>query len=349
MKYIVWFSWWIDSTFVAWYLKKQWHNILLINIKNTQEQEKNILEKEKIEKIADYLKLKLKIVDATSIFKKLVIDDFINSYINWKTPNPCIKCNELVRFKILNEIKNEFNSEYIATWHYVKKFFSRKNNFYSFSISYDTYKDQSYMLYRLIKFQNIMKYLKFPLWNFKKSYIKNILKNEWIPINTSKESQNICFIPDNDYPRFIRQNTFVNLQNWKILDTKWNYLWEHNWLLYYTIWQRKWLSLNTNKKKYVVKIDRKNNVLIVWDNQDLMKKEVEIEWEILLINNALKIFKNIYWKIRYKANLEKVNRIVNNKIIFENPVRAVTPWQHIVLYWKKNWKFIVIWWWVIKT
>ena len=393
MKYIVWFSGGIDSTFVAWYLKQQGHDVLLVNLKNTYEPNKCCSIPTELFKISDFLWLDLKIVDVTKDFKKFVIDDFVSSYLNWKTPNPCINCNEQVRFKILNKIRQEVGFDKVATGHYVKlkilqvnsemwrvntkshveldliskkagsetssgwedlgcPFSKSPDNLqisYTFAISQDVWKDQSYMLYRLIKFQDILEHLEFPLWKFKKTEIKEILKKEKIPVNTSKESQNVCFIPDDDYPRFIKQQTFVNLPSGKIVDVKWNYLWEHKGLLYYTIWQRKGLNLNTNEKKYVVKIDWENNLLIVGDNEDLMEKEVNLAEKLLLLPGLepnlkqikQKIWK-VYGKIRYKWSLQEIEEITENKVIFKEPVRAVTPGQHLVLYAEKDWELVVI-------
>jgi len=340
MKYLVWFSWWIDSVFVAWYLKQQWHKVLLVNLKNTKEKNKCCSLPTELLKISTFLDIPLKIIDATKDFKKFVIENFIQTYLKWQTPNPCINCNENVRFQILEKIRKELNYDFISTWHYVEKI--KIDDFYTFAIPNDLSKDQTYMLYRLLNYQDIIKHLDFPISNFKKTEVKKIIEENNIPINTSKESQNICFIPDDDYPRFIKQNKNIQFPTWKILDIKWNYIWEHKWLINYTIWQRKGLNINTNEKKYVIDLDWVNNVLIVWNNEDLFKKTLKVNKLIIQKYNW-----KIYWKIRYKAKLTKVVNIQNNEIEFKEPVRAITKWQHLVLYWKKDWKIFIIWWWII--
>jgi len=291
--------------------------------------------------------LELRIINVVGKFKKFVIDDFVENYLKWKTPNPCINCNENVRFKVLEEIRKEYWYDKVVTWHYVN--LVKIWDFYSFSIPKDTWKDQSYMLYRLVKYQNILKNLEFPLANFKKEEIKKIIEKEKIPVNTSKESQNVCFIPDDDYPRFIKQNFITQIPSWKILDVNWNYLWEHKGLIYYTIWQKKWLNLKTNTRKYVVDIDWENNTLIVWDNKDLYKHKVCVEEENVIFFNDLKRLwiDEIYWKIRYKWKLQEIEKIGNNCVFFKEPVRAVTPGQHLVIYWKYKNNFVVVGWWKI--
>ena len=358
MKYLVWFSGGTDSVFVSWYLKKQGHDVLLVNLKNTKEKNKCCSLPTELLKVSTFLELPLKIVDATKDFKKLVIEDFIETYLKSKTPNPCINCNKNVRFKILNQIREELNYDFITTGHYVEKIeLLWKDNklYYSFAIPKDLKKDQTYMLYQLISDQDIVKYLDFPISNFEKSEIKQMLNKENIPINTEQESQNICFIPDDDYPRYIKQAKNIQIPKWKIMDTKWNYLWEHKWLIYYTIWQRKGLNINSHLKMYVVDMDYKNNILIVWENKDLLKNEVKVSDLILLWNigfDNLKDFfdlENIYWKIRYKWNLEEVEKIEDNKVFFKNSLRAITPGQHLVLYWKKKWKMFVVGWGIIES
>lgn len=364
MKYLVWFSGWIDSVFVSWYLKDKWHEVLPVNLKNTKEKNKCCALPTELLEITNFLWLPLKVIDATEDFKKFVIDNFIKSYLKWKTPNPCINCNENVRFQILDRVRQELGYDKITTGHYVKNYILEDkfwNKFYTFAIPKDKKKDQTYMIYRLAKYQNIAKNLDFIMWDFLKEEVKKEIKLHNIPINTEKESQNICFIPDDDYPRFIKQAKTIQISWWKILDTKWNYLWEHKWLIYYTIWQRKWLNLSTNEKKYVVDIDWENNILVVWDNEDLLKTEVKVnEAKILFLENIdyskdiLEQLKdiynidNVYWKIRYKWNLVKIKEILNNKVKFESPVRAVTSWQHLVLYWEKKGEIFVIGGWEIE-
>ena len=365
MKYLVGFSWWTDSVFVSWYLKEKWHEVLPVNLKNTKEKNKCCSLPTELLKITTFLNLPLKTIDATKDFKKLVISNFIENYSKWKTPNPCINCNENVRFQILDKVRKELWYDFISTGHYVKKIEIKNfegNIFYTFSIPEDKFKDQTYMLYRVLKYQNIVKHLDFPIADFKKSDIKNIIKENNIPINIEQESQNICFIPDDDYPIYIKQNKNINFPTWKIVDIDWNYLWEHKWLIYYTIWQRKWLDLWISDKKYVVDLDWINNILVVWDDKDLLKKEVSIvENEVLMLPEKIDYTENIfqylkekwwiekvYWRIRYKWKLEEIQKINKTSVCFKNDVRAVTKGQHLVLYWEKDWEIFVIWWWEIR-
>jgi len=341
MKYIIWFSWWTDSVFVAWKLKQEGHEVLLVNLKNTVEKNKCCEVPTKLFEIANSLDLPLKIIDVTKDFKKLVVDNFVNAYLKWKTPNPCINCNEFVRFQMLEKIRKEYWYDYISTGHYVKRV--DIHWFYTFAIPEDKLKDQTYMLYRVLKYQNIVKYLEFPIYKYLKKDIKKVISSENIPIDTQKESQNICFIPDDDYPNYIKNNININFKKGDIIDMKGNKIWEHNWVVNYTIWQRKWLDLKTNDKKYVINIDYKNNVIKVWDDKDLFQNKVCVD--------ELLYFKDYKWpiyaKVRYKSILQEVENIEWNCVFFKEPVRAITPWQHLVLYSYNDWDYFVLWWWKI--
>lgn len=342
MRYIVWFSWGIDSVFVWWYLKQKWNDVFFVNLKNTKEKNKCCELESNLFKISDFLWIPLKIINVMDEFKELVIEYFINSYLTWKTPNPCVNCNKFVRFKMLEEVRKQLWYDFIATGHYIKK--TKIKDFYTFSVPLDVHKDQTYMLYKLIQDQKLLKYLFFPMWDYKKPDVKKILDKNKIPINLNQESQNVCFVPDDDYANFIKNYKKINIKKWKIKNLDWEVVWEHDGVLNYTIWKRKWLYTFDNQKKYVLKIDYKNNVLIVWENQDLFTKQVRLT-NLFLIEPNLNY--EIYWKIRYNWKLQKILDIKEDKVIFENEVRAVTPWQHLVLYWKNDDNFFVIGWWEI--
>ncbi len=347
MKYIVGFSGWIDSTFVAWLLKKQWHDVLLINLKITSQANKCCALDTDLIWLAEKLWLKLEIINVIEEFKSLVIKAFVQQYLQWKTPNPCINCNEYVRFFVLEQIRKKYWYDKISTWHYA--YIKKTSIWFVLQKAIDQTKDQSYMLYRLID-KPFLKYLDFPMWKFEKNNVKNLIKKYKIPYLTMKESQNICFVENDDYPAFIKNFSNIYVHWGPIYDIDWKYLWEHKWLIYYTIWQRKWLNIASNQKLYVTEIDYKNNTLIVWPEKYLYKDKITIQnfitYPFLQIENIQNLANswNLEWKIRYHHQWEKIENIkFEDKkafISFKKPVRAPTPWQHLVIY---NWKN-VIWW-----
>lgn len=342
MKYIVWFSWWIDSTFTAWKLKQWWNEVILIHLLISNVHKKN---QNKVLKVAKQLNLPIQIIDVAKDFKDIIIQDFIQSYKNARTPNPCVKCNEQIKFKVLEQIRIREKADKIATWHYAKIVSIDGKIF--ISTSKDIKKDQTYMIYRLAD-KKFLKKIEFINHNIDKTEIKKILEHNKIKPAASKESQDICFIQWWKYQNLL----WKWYPKWSIYTQYWKRLWEHNWIVNYTIWQRHWLWLNM--KLYVIEIDLENNAIIVWEESDLYKEKISIINGFIIeeiINK--KDFKQglITWKIRYQSDFVKLNSIEkkNDKFIikFATKVRAPTPGQHCVLYKQTDKEKIIIWWWEI--
>ena len=258
MKYIVGFSGGIDSVFTAWWLSQQWADVLLVHLKNTVEANKCCKPPLELFKQAQQLDLPIKIVDVVKDFKKEVIDYFVKTYLEGKTPNPCIKCNRAIRWQVLEKLRHQLWFDKIATGHYARV--ANLGNQPTLQQARDLRKDQTYMLWKIIFNQTtdgrpLLDMLEFPTWEFTKDKVKQIVEKHQLPVSTSSESQNICFVPDDDYPRFVRQNAKVSIPSWAIKHIKtWEYLWEHKGLIYYTIGQRRGLNLQSSKPLYVVKL-----------------------------------------------------------------------------------------------
>lgn len=353
MKYIVGFSWWVDSTYIWWKLRKLDHNVLFVNLKNTIWNNKCCEIPTKLYSIANNIWINLLIIDVTNEFKQLVIENFISSYINWITPNPCINCNELVRFKILNQIRIEQGFDYITTGHYADTISINWNNY--LITPKDTKKDQTYMIYRISNInQNgvrLLNFVKFVLWEQTKEQVKKEYKhNIWDII--PRDSQNICFIPDDDYSNYIKQNTNSIIKPWKVVDINWNYICDHKWFLYYTIWQRANCFIQSKDKIYIIDINYKTNQLTIWEQSYLFKSRILL-MDYFFHDKIIESSDVLYWKIRYHHNIQQIKNIrFNNsslEIEFIEPVKSSTSWQHCVLYKKFNDRYIVVWWWVISS
>ncbi len=347
MKYIVGFSGGIDSVFVSRYLKQQGHDVVLIHLKNTVDPNKCCHPPLELFKQAQMLELDIKIIDVIKEFKKEVIQDFIEQYQSWLTPNPCINCNQKVRWRVLEKIRVDLGADKIATGHYAQietlswKFLTLKQ-------AKDLKKDQTYMLRKIIfnkaaDGKQLLNYVEFPAGKFTKEEIKQLVKKHKLPIISTQESQNICFVPDDDYPRFIRQHSKNAIPTWPIKHiATGKYLGEHKGLIYYTIGQRRGLWLQADPPLYVVKIDTINNTLLVWEEEFLYHKTIPlIKLEIL--DEALNE-KEIFGKIRYHWELLPVDQIdiKKNTVTFKKNHRAPTPGQHLVLY-DKTWKVLGGW------
>ncbi|MEF2175315.1 MAG: tRNA 2-thiouridine(34) synthase MnmA [Candidatus Absconditabacteria bacterium] len=348
MKIILGYSGGIDSTFSAYKLKKQGHEVFLANMDVDIENRFGNERFEDMKKIANKLGCEIGFFDMKKLFKEKIADNFAEYYYNGKTPNPCILCNPNIKFKLLESIRSDKGFDKIATGHYAKVI--NYNNINYLGTPKDTKKDQTYMLYKLswekdTEGNPLIDRILFLLSNKEKFEIKEILEKENIPLLTSKESQNICFLPDNDYTRFIKQNYPKTLTKGPIYNQKGEYLGEHKGLIYYTIGQRHGLEFNKTSKMFVTKIDSNENSIIAGYNEELMSNIVNCNNLIIMEKSIEKSdFENnlIYGKVRYHHPISEIDEIDGNKVVFKQPVRAITPGQHCVIYKKIGNEYIII-------
>ena len=272
----------VDSTMALKMLKKEYDKVIGVNhivYKGVKSSSKEVLER--AENICRNEGIPFYVMDLTTEFKECVIDNFINSYIEGTTPNPCVICNRKIKFtaffeavkKMLFE-KNEVTAEdelFYSTGHYVRTVREGKNLFLKRSL--DRTKDQSYMLYRLS--QDILSRSVFPLGKSLKKDIVEKAASEGLPFRSIKESQDICFI-EGEYTDFIKEKSSHKSRPGKILDTKGEFLGKHRGYVNYTIGQRKGLGLG-NGPWFVVKIEPETNTVVVGRAEEQGIKEFEVE------------------------------------------------------------------------
>ncbi|MCX7910210.1 MAG: tRNA 2-thiouridine(34) synthase MnmA [Endomicrobia bacterium] len=279
------------------------------------------------------LGIKHYVIDFSDQFKKYIIDKFCDKYLNGFTPNPCVWCNEIIKFGVLFEkLKMELGVDYIASGHYAR--IVRSNDMFYIAKAKDESKDQSYFLSRVNP--KILPYIIFPLGDLLKSEVRKIAKEINLKVAEKKESFDLCFVLDN-YRSIIRTKN-CTLQRGKILDYKTKkFLGYHNGYFNYTIGQRKGLMLRgVGMRYYVVDIDSKNNIVYVGSEDILYKNSLVAENCVFYENIEELKNKNLYGKIRYKSNLAKcfLEKIEDDKVVvvFEEPQRAITKGQYLVIY-----------------
>lgn len=266
-------------------------------------------------------------------FKKYVIDDFICCYQNCKTPNPCIECNKYMKFGLMYKKAQELGCKYIATGHYAKTEYDERYGRVVLKKSKSEKKDQSYVLYALPS--EITENMLFPLGDFEnKDEIREIAKKNNLETASKKDSQDICFIPDGDYIKFLNENN-IKFKNGNIVTKDGQILGKHNGLHRYTIGQRKGLGIAYKNPLYVIKLDKEKNEVVVGEEKDIYSSQITV----VEFNNILGIeIKNleVKAKVRYSAKEAEViiNEIKNGEVVvkFKEPQRAVTPGQSIVFY-----------------
>lgn len=302
----------------------------------------NLLEKPNEETINDAKKVCEKlgiehyVLDCREEFKCNVINRFIAEYENARTPNPCVECNKYLKFGIFFDKGKELGCKYVATGHYARKEYSEKYNQYVLKKSREEKKDQTYFLYTIPKEK--IEYIVFPLQdNTSKDETRELARKHGLEIANKKDSQEICFIENDDYQKFLRENMNKMPKTGKIVLKTGEVLGKHNGLINYTIGQRKGLGISYKEPLYVIKLDIVKNEVIVGSEKELYNTELEasdLNWMVDVdskLNEGLECLAKIRYRAKEaKAKVYKVGR--NVKVIFDEPQRAITPGQSVVFY-----------------
>ena len=274
------------------------------------------------------------IYNCKDIFKTYVIDDFINCYSCCKTPNPCIECNKYMKFGFMWEKAKELGCNYIATGHYAKTEYSEKYNRWVLKKSNAGKKDQSYVLWNIPK--DLVEHILFPLSDFEsKDNIREIARENNLKVANKPDSEDICFVPDGNYKKFLENNSNIKPKQGNIVNTKGEVLGKHTGLYNYTIGQRKGLGISYKVPLFVVGFDKTKNEVIVGEEKELYKKEVIVTDINLLLFDEISEKLEVEVKTRYSSKSAKATIVQegnNIKIEFDEPQRAITPGQSAVFY-----------------
>ncbi len=269
-------------------------------------------------------------------FAQKVITNFCREYSLGRTPNPCIRCNEHIKFDALLNRAKELGADFIATGHYTRIEHDEANDRYLLKKGVDRGKDQSYVLY--IMSQNQLKHTLMPLGVFTKEKVRQIARELGLSVADKAESQEICFIPDGNYSRFLKEYMPEVAKPGPILDREGNTLGEHRGILFYTIGQRKGLGISAEEPLYVVAIDRGRNAIIVGSKEDVYRDELiaaDINW---IAKQSPKQPLELKAKIRYRhREADAVITPISKReahVKFNKPQMAITPGQAIVFYHK---------------
>lgn len=272
-------------------------------------------------------------LDYREPFRKDVIQYFIRSYTQGRTPNPCIACNKFIKFGLLWEQAQKFGADYLATGHYAQIHFNEEKARYELLRGADRRKDQSYVLYQLT--QDLLPHILFPMADYEKVETREMAKKYNLPVFNKPESQDICFIPDNDYKGFLKKEVPNSFRPGDFVDRNGNVLGRHMGIPCYTIGQRRGLHLGgPGGPYYVVALDVPNNRVVVGTEQDLFRTHVDAV-DVSWVEDVPKEPFNALGKIRYAA-LESPCMVYPDghtmRVVFEKAQRAVTAGQALVLY-----------------
>ena len=268
------------------------------------------------------------------IFEEKVISVFCREYVRGRTPNPCIRCNQFIKFDALLMRAKALDADFIATGHYARIEFNPSAKRFFLKKGIDLRKDQSYVLYGMT--QESLQHTLMPLGGYTKEEVRRMAHKWKLPVADRPESQEICFIPDDNYGRFVERYIKGHARPGPIIDRKGEKLGEHRGILFYTVGQRRGLGISAPEPLYVVKIDRENNTLIVGIEEDIYADELLAGHVSYISKDHLEEPTQVQTRIRY--NMEEapatVNPLSNSRVQvrFKKPQRAITPGQAVVFY-----------------
>lgn len=318
----------VDSSVTAAMLMDKGYNVSGINLVLTENDEK-VTSKE-AEKIAKVLDIPFYKIDLREDFDKYVISYFVEEYKKGRTPNPCIVCNQFIKFGAMLDRALELGADCVATGHYAQV--EQQGGEYILRAS-SSAKDQSYFLYRLNQRQ--LEHVMFPVAGFEKLDTRALAEQYHLPVADKKDSQEICFVPDNDYAGFIHRYSDYEDKSGNFVDLDGNILGEHRGIIHYTVGQRKGLGMAFGQPMFVTKIDAKTNEVVLAPDGFQQTREFLVENLSFISGRPLCDETHAKVKIRFRAQPSSATLIPKEDkilVVFDEPQRAVTPGQSAVFY-----------------
>lgn len=334
----------VDSSVAAWLLKEQGYDVIGVTMQIWQDEEPEVQEEnggccglsavDDARRVAERLEIPYYVMNFKKEFKENVMDYFVREYIGGKTPNPCIACNRFVKWESLLKRSMDIGADYIATGHYAR-IEKLENGRFALRKSATAAKDQTYALYNLTQHQ--LSHTLMPVGEYTKDEIRAIAEKIGLTVANKPDSQEICFIPDHDYAKFIEENTDCRLPEGNFVDKDGNILGRHQGITHYTVGQRKGLNLAMGRPVFVTAIRPETNEVVIGDNEDVFSRRLtcsKLNW--MAVDGIPGEGMRVTAKIRYShKGAPCMIRIIGEdrlECVFDDPQRAATPGQAVVFY-----------------
>ena len=333
----------VDSSVAAYLLKEQGYDVIGVTMQIWQDEDPlaqaenggccGLSAVDDARRVADRLGIPYYVLNFKREFKENVIDYFMDEYMHARTPNPCIACNRYVKWEALLNRARELGCDYIATGHYARVV-QLDNGRYALKKSATDRKDQTYALYNLTQEQ--LAHTLMPVGEYEKEQIREIAAKIGLLIANKPDSQEICFIPDNDYAGYIERESGKTFPKGNFVDLEGNILGTHKGIIHYTIGQRKGLGLSMGSPVFVVDIRPETNEVVIGSNLDTFHDSLYAGKVNLMSVDALEGEREVVAKIRYshKGAPCRIRMVDEDTLLckFKEPVRAITPGQAVVFY-----------------
>lgn len=329
----------VDSSAAAWLLKEQGHDLMGITLKLFDDTAVNVpgneQDVEDAKAVAAQLGFPHHVLHMAQCFRSQVMDRFTAAYEAGATPNPCVVCNRYIKFGALLEQARKLEAQAVATGHYAQIGWDEGSQRFLLRKAAHPEKDQSYVLYALT--QDQLAASRFPLGHLSKGEIREIALAQGLVSARKRESQDICFVPDGDYAAFIRRHTGKDYPAGSFLDEEGKVLGTHTGIIGYTVGQRRGLGVSSNQGRlYVKEVRPADNTVVLCGNEALFSRTLTANDLNLIALPRLDAPMRLKAKVRYRHTeqpcLVEQTGEDTIRVTFDQPQRAITPGQAVVLY-----------------
>lgn len=321
----------VDSSVTAALLQKQGYDVEGVTMKLTSGPCCDI---GSAQAVCSHLGIPHRMIDAQTEFSRDIISSFISEYRLGRTPNPCIQCNGLIKFDLLLRYARANGFDHLATGHYARIEYDSAEACFLLKQGIDEQKDQSYFLYLLR--QDQMNNVLFPLGGMFKTSVKALARELRLPTAERPESQEICFVPNDDYRAFLKEHAPETFRPGELVMTSGRVVGKHDGISFFTVGQRRKLGVAAGERLYVIKIERNTNRVVLGTLSELETNSAMVSQVHFISGDMPRFSFPVMVRIRYRSSFipAVLNPLAGNnlQIVFRHSVPGVCPGQAAVFY-----------------